>query len=207
MSIKITYFVHGTTTDNEAGLSTGWLPGELSELGVKRSKEVPNQIGNKQFDAIFSSDLKRAIDSARLNFMGRKIIQDERLRECNYGELNGANDELVSYEDHIETPFSGGESLIDVEKRVRSFCKFLSENYDGNNIAIVAHKAPQLALQVICEGVSWSDAIKNDWRKIGKWQPGWDYSISGTKQPTPQPTTHANCNKHKPPHRPPNQQA
>jgi len=31
---KITYFVHGTTTDNEAGKATGWLPGELSAVGV-----------------------------------------------------------------------------------------------------------------------------------------------------------------------------
>lgn len=27
MSVKITYFVHGTTTDNENGIATGWAPG------------------------------------------------------------------------------------------------------------------------------------------------------------------------------------
>jgi len=36
MSIKITYFVHGTTTDNEKEISSGWSDVELSELGIKQ---------------------------------------------------------------------------------------------------------------------------------------------------------------------------
>ena len=38
MSVNITYFVHGTTTDNEKGLATGWEQGELSALGVDNLK-------------------------------------------------------------------------------------------------------------------------------------------------------------------------
>ena len=49
MSVKITYFVHGTTTDNEEGLSTGQNDGELSELGVKQSKDLPGQVKDKYF--------------------------------------------------------------------------------------------------------------------------------------------------------------
>lgn len=37
MSIKITYFVHGTTTDNEKKISSGWADVGLSELGIKQS--------------------------------------------------------------------------------------------------------------------------------------------------------------------------
>lgn len=37
MSTKITYFVHGTTTDNEQDLATGWLPGELSGKGIEQA--------------------------------------------------------------------------------------------------------------------------------------------------------------------------
>ena len=79
--IKITYFVHGTTTDNEQGLCTGWNQGELSELGKKQSKELLNLIGDVQFDVIFCSDLKRAVDSARLTFVHDpyKIIHDKLL--------------------------------------------------------------------------------------------------------------------------------
>ena len=38
--IKITYFVHGTTTDNEKDLATGWNNGKLSKLGMKQAKEL-----------------------------------------------------------------------------------------------------------------------------------------------------------------------
>ncbi len=38
--MRITYFVHGTTIDNETGLATGWAGGELSELGVKQAKDL-----------------------------------------------------------------------------------------------------------------------------------------------------------------------
>ena len=58
MSVKITYFVHGTTTDNETGKATGWLPGELSELGRKQAIELSVQAADKKFDAVYCSDLK-----------------------------------------------------------------------------------------------------------------------------------------------------
>ena len=50
MSIKITYFVHGTTTDNEKKISTGWSPGELSELGIQQAKNLGKLVANKHFD-------------------------------------------------------------------------------------------------------------------------------------------------------------
>ncbi len=176
--VNVTYFVHGTTTDNQNKKSTGWNEGELSDLGIQQSKELPALIGDKNFDAIFCSDLKRAVDSAKLNFPNSKIIQDERLRECNYGDLNGADSELVVDDDHVDKAFPNGESLKDVEMRMRSFCDFLAENYAGKDVAIVAHKVPQFALQVITEGKTWSEVIENDWRKEKKWQPGWEYSVS-----------------------------
>ena len=37
--IKLTYFVHGTTIDNEQHIATGWAQGELSELGIEQAKE------------------------------------------------------------------------------------------------------------------------------------------------------------------------
>ncbi len=67
--------------------------------------------------------------------------------------------------------------MQDVEARIRDFCTDLKENYDGKHIAIVAHKAPQLAFQVITEGKTWEEAIKEDWRKAKNWQPGWTYIV------------------------------
>ena len=178
-SVKIIYFVHGTTLDNENHISTGQNPGELSELGIKQSKELRNKIDLNEIDLVICSDLKRAVDSANLTFENdKKIMQDSRIRECDYGSLNGASSDIVLDEEHIDIPFPNGESLKDVEKRLRNFCKFLLDNYDGKTIALVAHKAPQLALEVITKNISWDEAIKQDWRKTKSWKPGWIYELN-----------------------------
>ena len=179
MAVKITYFVHGTTTDNIEHKSTGWLPGELSQKGIDQSIALKEQTDINKFDIVFCSDLKRAIDSANYTFIGiKEIIQDERLRECNYGDLNGRDSKLVKYEEHINDKFPNGECMIDVENRIKDFCDYLIENYNGKHIAIVAHKAPQLAFQVLTQNKSWEEAIDQDWRKTKSWQPGWDYIIN-----------------------------
>ncbi|MEK6927611.1 MAG: histidine phosphatase family protein [Nanoarchaeota archaeon] len=178
--ITITYFVHGTTTDNQKNLSSGWKDVELSELGVKQSKELPNQIGNKKFDIVFCSDLKRAVHSAEISFKGKfPIKQDKRLRECNYGDFNGRSSKTVEplQEKSIIKRFPNGESYEDVKERIHSFLEFLRKNYQGKHIAIVAHKAPQLALDVLIKGKTWEQAFEEDWRKKKKWQPGWEYII------------------------------
>lgn len=181
MAVEITYFVHGTTTDNEQDLATGWLPGDLSSKGREQAKKLGEQVAGQHFDAVFCSDLKRAVDSADLGFGDKyQIIEDKRLRECNYGDLNGKSASAFKnrMEDFIDTPFPNGESYTDVEARLKSFVKFLSENYSGKNIAIVAHQGPQLALDVILRGKTWPEAIEEDWRKAKAWQPGWPYTVN-----------------------------
>ena len=177
MKTRIIYFVHGTTFDNTAGKCSGWNQVELTELGKERAIKLGEIRKDTYFDIIFTSDLIRAIDSANLAFPNVKKIQDARLRECNYGDLDGKDKSLVIYEEHIYNPFPNGESLKDVERRIASFIKFLKENYQGKTIGIVAHRAPQLAFEVLTKNVSWEEANKNDWRKSKSWQPGWEYTI------------------------------
>ena len=141
MSTQITYFVHGTTTDNEKDLATGWLPGELSKKGIEQAKELGNLVEDKHFDVIFCSDLKGAVDSAKLGFGNKyKIIEDSRLRECNYGDYNGKSSEFKDGHmiEYIKIPFPNGESYKDVENRMKDFLKTLNKDYLGKHIAIVA---------------------------------------------------------------------
>ena len=178
MSVKIIYFVHGTTLDNIEHKSTGWLHGDLSEKGIKQSIELKEKINLNEIDLVFSSNYKTAVDSARYTFNNSKVIlQDKRIRECNYGDLNGKDTSLVKYEEHIDANFPGGESLKDVEKRIRDFCEYLLNNYNGKTIALVSYKAPQLAFEVITKNISWEEAIEKDWRKTKDWKPGWRYEI------------------------------
>ena len=125
MKTKVIYFVHGTTNDNINGKCSGWKQAELSDLGKERAIKLGQIKKNTHLDIIFTSDLVRAIDSANLAFPSVKHIQDIRLRECNYGDLDGKDKSLVIYEEHIDNPFPNGESLKDVEKRVKDFIQFL----------------------------------------------------------------------------------
>lgn len=179
METKIIYFVHGTTTDNAEKLCSGWKEAMLNDLGREQAKNLGNVIKEKRikFDVMITSDLKRAIESSNIAFPEYDPIRDSRLRECNYGELDGEHKSLVIYADHIEEPFPNGESLKNVEKRISELIEFIKEKYAGKTIGIVAHRAPQLALEVLTKNISWEEAIANDWRNTGDWQPGWEYII------------------------------
>mgnify|MGYP003418388047 CR=1 FL=1 len=181
MTIKITYFVHGTTTDNEKEISSGWSDVELSQLGVEQSIRLKEQTKDKTFDVVFCSDLQRAVKSAELAWGGMyPIVPDARLRECNYGKLNAAPSVIVEpmqEEECINKPFPEGESYEDVKARVADFLEFLKNNYNDKSVAIVGHKAPQLALDVLLKDKTWQEALADDWRKRKAWQPGWEYVL------------------------------
>jgi len=178
--MKIFYFVHGTTTDNEKEISSGWYDVGLSELGIKQSIELKSYIKDRKFDVVFCSDLKRAVDSANLTFAEiAPIISDSRLRECNYGRYNAQPSSIVEpmQENSVTKRFPEGESYEEVKARISDFLNFLKNNYAEKNIAIVAHKAPQLALEVLLNGKTWEEAFAQDWRKTKSWKPYWDYEL------------------------------
>ena len=176
METKIIYYVHGTTYDNATKKCSGWKQVELNELGKEQAANLGKNTPYK-FDVLFSSDLIRAIDSSNIAFPDVEKYQDARLRECNYGDYDGEDKHLVVYEDHIDDRFPNGESLKDVEARIRDFLRYINDNYKGKTIAIMAHRAPQLAIEVITKHISWEEANKSDWRKTGAWQPGWEYTL------------------------------
>jgi len=180
MPTKITYFVHWTTTDNEQWLATWRLPGELSELWIQQAKDLPNQIWDKIFDVMFCSDSKRAIDSAQLGFGWKcPIIQDPRLRECNYWDFNWhkSKEFKPDIKKFIDTPFPNWESYNDVKNRIEEFLKDLKEKYDNKHIWIMAHHAPQLALDVLLNKKTMEQAMDEDRRNTKSWKPGWKYLL------------------------------
>lgn len=90
--VTLIFESHGTTPDNEVGLSSGAFDVELSELGQRQSKELGERYQDQSLDAIFCSDLQRSWKTVDIAFAGQNIpiIKDARLRECDYGDLNYA---------------------------------------------------------------------------------------------------------------------
>ncbi|MFX0015045.1 MAG: histidine phosphatase family protein [Promethearchaeota archaeon] len=182
MAVEIVYFVHGTTIDNEKNVATGWANSPLSDLGLKQTKQMSVRLKDIPFDIVFCSDLKRAIYSANIIWGSTvQIVHDIRLRECNYGDLTGMNTKKLGkiMKNHIEIPFPNGESYKGVEERIRNFLEDLKKNYSRKRVAILAHQAPQLALDVILKKKTWKEAINEDWRKKqpNEWKPGWTYFL------------------------------
>ena len=118
--LEITYFVHGTTTDNELGIASGHSDVGLSELGFRQSNELREKLKGKQFDLVVSSDLLRARQTAKIVFPNQTIEFDSRLKECDYGSLTGSKASQFDLNEYVEKPFPKGESYLNVEERVKS---------------------------------------------------------------------------------------
>jgi KaiC/GvpD/RAD55 family RecA-like ATPase len=105
--------------------------GVFRDMGQNHQLQILALLGmdltsNKNFDVVFCSDLKRAIDSAKLGFGNKyKISEDIRLRECNYGDWNGNPTEFKDgkMDQYITTTFPNGESYSDVEKRLSDIAR------------------------------------------------------------------------------------
>lgn len=177
MAIEIIYETHQTSTDNEAGIATGWLPGELSALGRAQAVELGERRSHDHLAAVFTSDLRRAVETAEIAFAGSDvpIIQDARLRECNYGELNGAPVAHVAAErlHRVTTPFPDGQSYEDVLRATEAFLRDLSASWDGRSVLLIAHSANLWALQVLLTGATLEELVV---APIA-WQPGWFFSL------------------------------
>jgi len=174
--VEIIFEAHGTTFDNENHKSSGHFDVKLSPLGEEQSKEMGKRYKNEHFDAIFTSDLQRAVKSAEIGF-GKKfpIIKDARLRECDYGDFTQhPSDEIdVQKSQRITEPFPNGESYIQTTERMRSFLSDLLRDYDGKKVMIIGHRATQYGLENIINRVSLEQLVSTHF----KWQPGWKYDL------------------------------
>ena len=67
--------------DNENHIASGWKDAELSKSGVEKAIKLRDQIKGKRFDVVFCSDLRRAIDSAKLTWgkFGFVLENSERM--------------------------------------------------------------------------------------------------------------------------------
>jgi broad specificity phosphatase PhoE len=175
--MELVYETHAITTDNEAGIATGWLPGELSEAGRRTAAELGNRRRYDGIVAVYTSDLARAVETARIAFEGTSmpVHHDPRLRECNYGRLNGMPRDRLELERarHLDEPWPGGESYADVVARTRAILVDLLRQWDGTRVLVIAHSANQWALDHLLLGADMAERIEAGMT----WQPGWEYVL------------------------------
>jgi broad specificity phosphatase PhoE len=175
VSVEVVFETHATSEDNEAGIATGWLPGRLSEAGRGQARELGERRRDDGIAVVFVSDLGRAVETAEIAFAGAAVPveTDARLRECNYGELNGTPAPLHDRTAHIDAPYPGGESWGQAVERVAGFLDDLRRERDGERVLAIGHGATRLALEVFANGRELAEAMAEPFT----WQPGWEYVL------------------------------
>jgi broad specificity phosphatase PhoE len=177
VAVRLTYETHATTEDNEQGVATGWLPGRLSERGRREAALMGERRRPQGYAAVLVSDLARAVETVAIAFAGSDvpIRQDSRLRECDYGELNGCRvSELERARlRHLDEPFPGGQSYAQVVDQTRDLLDEIRAELDGGRVLLVAHSANRWALQHLLDGTPLADAVTAPF----DWQPGWEWTL------------------------------
>lgn len=178
MVVQVVYETHASTVDNENGIATGWLPGELSATGRRNARELGTRRRDDGIDLVISSDLARAVQTAEIAFAGADVpvVTDPRLREVDYGELNGAPVDAVHQQrrERVDTPFPGGQSYRAVSEAVNGLLGELLRDRDGQRVLLVGHAATRFALDHLLTGRPLESAVVAPFA----WREGWTYELT-----------------------------
>lgn len=136
---------HGETDYNKIGRLQGTLNIDLNDKGIAQAHAIKAKLESIEFDEIYSSELNRAYETARIIADGRGVVKDKRLNEINLGSWEGQTYEFLrandpSYAEFFDNPkeFIGGdhESYTSVINRVDEFFKTIDND---KNILVVTH--------------------------------------------------------------------
>lgn len=147
---------HGQTDWNIDFRLQGVTDIPLNETGIAQARDAALVIRPQDWDAIISSPLSRARDTAQIvaqvnNFGAAEI--EPLLIERSFGEAEGMSHEQwrAKYSDTNTVP--GGESLVDLENRAQLLLDTLARNYVSKRVLAVSHGALiRVLLRIVSEG-------------------------------------------------------
>lgn len=98
MGTQIIFETHSISEDNDQGIASGWRHGQLSERGRVLAKELGMRRSHAGIQTVFTSDLRRAIETAEIAFGDTSvpILHDWRLRECDLGIYTSSKIKLLT---------------------------------------------------------------------------------------------------------------
>lgn len=179
---------HGQTDWNLEGKFQGQTDQPLNSNGLSQAKKVAGFFIGKNIAAIYSSHLKRALQTARFisDVLQIPVQKDTRLQEINQGILEGQTFTVIKEKypevflgrkiDPLHNHPPGGESLWQVAQRVTKAVNEIATKHPGKEVVIVSHGIALATLIVRCRSVSLSSAyeyipdnaqpIKLEWRPL-----------------------------------------
>ena len=138
---------HGETEGNVKRLIQGHLHGKLTKKGREQAKKLAHCLKNEKIDVIYSSDMKRAKDTAKeiAKYHKAPVIFTREIRERHYGKLEGRKGEemkklrIKSGKPRYLFRPDGGESFVDLTERADKFLKKIYKKHKGKNVLLVGH--------------------------------------------------------------------
>jgi probable phosphoglycerate mutase len=149
--VRIILVRHGETIDNVDGRWQGQADSPLTGRGREQASRLATALAIEPIAAVYSSDLGRALDTARLVAAEHRleVIADARLREIHTGSWTGRrgtelrDEQPATMQAWRERPWGirlpGGENLADVQARAVAFCDDVVPRHEGQTIVAVAH--------------------------------------------------------------------
>ena len=160
---------HGESLSNLNKTFTGQWDAPLTELGHQQAKNTAVFLKDHHIDAIYSSDLNRAIQTAEPTAepRGLAIVPDARLREIHGGDWQGRTGAVIAqmypvdhetWKTDIENSRPGGvESYGEVSARMHAFFDEIVQKHRGQSVAVFSHA---LALRTMAQ--TWLGAEASD---------------------------------------------
>jgi len=144
---------HGETDWNRDGRFQGWADPSLNDAGRAQARALAERLRDVPFDAVYSSDLRRAHETAVIvaEPHGVPVVSDPGLREIDVGSWSG----LTRAE--IEDRFPGadshdGETREEHVARVVATVERIARAHTGERILLVSHGGSLRALRRHCIG-------------------------------------------------------
>ncbi|HAJ56247.1 MAG TPA: alpha-ribazole phosphatase [Candidatus Omnitrophica bacterium] len=165
--MKLYLIRHGQTSFNVLKKYMGHTDCPLNKEGCRQAKQMALHLQKQNFHKIYVSDLKRAVNFAKIIFQDTPLCEARQLREINFGSLEGLTHTQITkrhpdfYPSWLRSPhnikFPDGESLLDLKKRVTKFIEQVYHKNQKKTVGVVTHAGP---IKVILEDILRS---KNFW--------------------------------------------
>jgi 2,3-bisphosphoglycerate-dependent phosphoglycerate mutase len=154
MSTQIVLIRHGETDWNVEGRIQGHLQIPLNRRGRAQAESLGTHLQGTRFDAVYSSDLLRALQTAQaiVRHSGHEIREDMRLREWDLGVLAGLRRTQAEHDQPraarirrdylVDEPIPGGESIRQRFARVTAAVSDIAVRHRGECVLVVSHGGP-----------------------------------------------------------------
>ena len=169
---KMIFVRHGQSQANLDRVFAGQTDTVLTELGKLQAERTALLLKDYQIDAIYSSDLTRAMQTAipTAKTQGLGIIPSEELREINAGDWENLPYEVLmrdfeeSYavwrNDCGRAHPENGESVVALSERIYCAVDQIARQHEGQCVAIFSHATPIRLLRARWEGYAPEDAAQ-----------------------------------------------